>query len=120
MPSAEAIKVRNRKYYKGNAENIRSPSRDNYQNNPQIKSIPRERATTMTLTINKAKEADRKQYSTNPEPKKRTARKQYSVIQSPKREPLVSNIILNQPGRNKAAARVRLDLNRDNMCSKTS
>ena len=34
MPSAKAIKARNRKYYKRNAESIRSQSRDNYKKHP--------------------------------------------------------------------------------------
>ena len=50
MPSARTIKARNGKYYKSNAESVRSRKRDNYQNNLQIKRMPRERVTTLTLT----------------------------------------------------------------------
>ena len=67
-----------------NAENIRSQSRDKYQNNPQIKRMPRERVI-YNADPNKAKEAACKQYSTNPEPKKKAARKQYSANPEPKK-----------------------------------
>ena len=62
MPWARAIKVRNGKYYKSNAENIRSRKRDNYQNNPQNR-----------------KDASRASYMADPNKTKQTARKQYRI-----------------------------------------
>ena len=59
MPSARAIKTRNRQYYNSYAEGIRSRKRDNYQNNPQNK-----------------KDASRASYKANPNKAKETARKQ--------------------------------------------
>ena len=113
MPSARTIKARNGKCYKSNAESIRSRKRDNYQNNPQIKRMPRERGTTLTLTKKRQplvsniiiilepqkaashdqyrthsetiKEHARKQYKTKLEPKRRAACKQYSAHPEPKK-----------------------------------
>ena len=41
MPSAKAIKARNRKYYKRNAESITSQSREKYSTNPGVQKIDR-------------------------------------------------------------------------------
>ena len=106
MPSARTIKARNGKY-KSNAESIRSRKRDNYQNNPQIKRMPRERVTRLTLT------KQRKSLVSNiiiiqsatGEPlvsnigliqsaKGESLVSNIGLTQSPKREPLVSNIII--------------------------
>ena len=69
MPSAKAIKARNRKYYKRNAESITSQSREKYSTNPEPK-----------------KESAREKYRTNPEPKKESAREKYSTNPEPKME----------------------------------
>ena len=56
----------------------------------------------------------RKQYSINPEPKRRTTRKQYSTNSESKKR-VARKQYNNHPGRNKAAARVRRALNRDSI-----
>ena len=82
----------------------------------KIKRMPRERVTTLTLT------EQRKLLVSNiviiQSPKREPLVSNIVLIQSPKREPLVSNIVIIL--RKKAAVRVHLALNRDNMCSKTS
>ena len=63
MSSARTIKARNGKYYKSNAESIRSRKRDNYQNNPQNKKDAS--CASYKADINKAKATARKQYNKN-------------------------------------------------------
>ena len=107
MPSARAIKARNRQYYNSYAEGIRSRMRDNYQNNPQnkkdasracYKANPNKAKETARKQYNNnpelqkaashdryrthsetIKEDARKQYKSNPEPKRRTTRKRYGI-----------------------------------------
>ena len=98
MPSARAIKARNRQYYNSYAEGIRSRKRDKYQNNPQNKKDASR--ASYKADPNKAKETARKQYNNNPEHQKATshdryrthsetikedARKQYKSNPEPKR-----------------------------------
>ena len=71
MPSARTIKTRNGKYYKSNAESIRSSGSlvsNILKTNPERK-----------------RRAARKQYKTSPERKRRTARKQFRINPEPKR-----------------------------------
>ena len=76
--------------------------------------MPRERVTTLTLT------KQRKPLVSNivliQSPKRETLVSNIVLIQSPKREPLVSNIVIILRGK-KAAVRVRLALNRNNICA---
>ena len=65
MPSARAIKARNRQYYNSYAEGIRSRKRNNYQNDPQNKKDASR--ASYKADPNKAKETARKQYNNNPE-----------------------------------------------------
>ena len=67
MPSARAIKARNRKYYKNNAESITSHSRDNYKTNPQNKMAASRdfSKARYSADLQKARAAARELYSTN-------------------------------------------------------
>ena len=93
MPSARTIKARNEKYYKSNAESIRSrnitikiipkTASKQYNNNPEPqKAASHDLYRTHSETI---KEDARKQYKTNQGPKRRAARKQYSAHPEPKK-----------------------------------
>ena len=96
MPLARAIKVRNKKYYKSNAESIRSQSRENYQNNPQVKRLP----CVIEQYIVLIQSPKRQQLVSNivliQSPKRQPLVSNIVLIQSPKRQPLVSNIVLIQ------------------------
>ena len=93
MPSARTNKARNGKYYKSNAESIRS-SEPLVSNIVHIQSPKSELLVSNIRLIQSAKGEPlvsniyNDYYSTNSESKKRAARKQYN----------------NHPGRNKAAA----------------
>ena len=113
MPSAKAIKARNIKYYKRNAESITSQSRDNYKKIPKNKKLPRviilKRITVLTLRkqgqplvsyIILIQSPKRKPLVRNivliQSPKRNPLVKNIELIQSPKRNPLVRNIVLIQ------------------------
>ena len=73
MPSAKAIKARNRKYYKRNAESIRSQSRDNYmyKKNPLNKKAASRDYSKAHYSADpqKVRAAAGEKYNINPEPK---------------------------------------------------
>ena len=93
MPSAKAIKARNRKYYKRNAESITSQSREKYSTNPEPK-----------------KESAREKYRTNPEPKKESAREKYTINPEPKKESAREKYTIN-PEPKKESAREKYTIN---------
>ena len=117
MPSARTIEARNGKYYKSNAESIRSSeplvsnivliqspktaARKQYKTNPERKS----RTARKQYRINpeRKRRTACKQYRINPESKRRTTRKQYST-NSESKERAARKQYNNHPGRNKAAA----------------
>ena len=144
MPSARAIKARNRKYYKSNAETLGLRTVIAIKIIPNIKRMPHKRVTTLTKT--KQREPLVSNIVLIQSPKREPLISNIRLIQSPKREPLVSNIRLiqspkgerlvsnivliqspkreplvsskqynNHPGRNKAAARVHRALNCDSI-----
>ena len=80
---------------------------------PKIKRMPRECVTMLTLT------EQRKPLISNivliQSPKREPLVSNIVLIQSPKREPLLSNIVILL--RKKAAVRVCLALNLDNICA---
>ena len=71
MPSARTIKARNGKYYKCNAESIRS-------SDPLVSNIVLIQSPKSELLVSN-------NYKTNPERKRRTARQQYRINPEPKR-----------------------------------
>ena len=123
MPSARAIKARNRQYYNSYAEGIRSRKRDNYQNNPQYKKDASR--ASYKADPNKAKETARKQYNNNPELQKKAshdryrthsetikedARKQYKSNPEPKRGIVRKRYRINpEPKRRIARKRYRIN-----------
>ena len=138
MPSARAIKARNRQYYNSYAEGIRSRKRDNYQNNPQnkkdasrasYKADPNKAKETARKQYNNnpelqkaashdryrthsetIKEDARKQYKSNPEPKRRTTSKRYWINPEPKRITARNRYSINpEPKRRIARKRYRIN-----------
>ena len=80
MPSAKAIKARNRKYYKRNAESIRSQSRDNYKKKRKKKAASRDYSKARySADPQKVRAAAREKYNINPEPKMEASHGQYST-----------------------------------------
>ena len=82
MPSAKAIKARNIKYYKRNAESIRSQSRDNYKKKLNKKAASRDYSKAC--------------YSADPQKVRAAPLRNIILIQSPKWKPLMDNIVLIQ------------------------
>ena len=81
MPSAKAIKARNTKYYKRNAESIRSQSRDNYKKKLNKKAASRDYSKARySADPQKVRAAAREKYNINPEPKMEACHGQYSSL----------------------------------------
>ena len=81
MPSAKAIKARNIKYYKRNAESVRSQSRDNYNKKKLNKKAASRDYSKVRYSADpqKVRAAACEKYNINPEPKMEASHGQYST-----------------------------------------
>ena len=81
MPSAKAIKARNRKYYERNAESVRSQSRDNYNKKKLNKKAASRDYSKVRYSADpqKVRGAACEKDNINPEPKMEASHGQYST-----------------------------------------